>query len=469
MTDVILINTEGLYPTYASRYPYLGIAYLASALENEGLKVGIIDAAALGTEPSDIASIVGSEAPGVVGITTISTSLRQIRSLIEEIRKRHIDTEIVLGGTHVSADPHVVELMGVRYGFAGECERVFPIFCKSILNGRSSEINNLPGLINNNGQLVVNGPELIADLDNLAFPARHLLRNEKYYSIHMNGRATSMLASRGCPYNCIFCSRVSKTKVRCRSPENIIGEMHEIRDNYGCKYIHLADEVFTVNREWVLSVCELMQRERTKITWGCKTRADLIDAELITEMKAAGCKEICFGVETGSERTRKLLNKNIGDQLYLSAFNMCKEAGISPRAAFMLGHPGETREDIECSIRFAKQLNAGITTFQITMILPASQLFDMSIEEGGIQADRWNQFALGLADVPFYIPPSCSQDEMLELYQEALRRINYRPKYIVGRLAALRSADDVKQLWRAFLASRSFRKRYQQHNKTLLT
>ncbi len=444
MKDIALINVSDSF----SRYPYLGIAYIASALEKKGFNVSIIDAAASNMKSADIVKSLINQKPRIIGISVMSTNLRRVYDLISKIKRTGIKATIVAGGSHITADPEIIKSMGISYAFSGECERTFPEFCEYFFNGKEKNIPSLKGFTGYiGGKYIANEPEWIENLDGLISPARHLLDMNSYFTPHSSGRITSMITSRGCVFDCIFCSGIDKGRVRYRSPENVVQELEEIKVKYNCVYVEFVDELFTLKREHVLGICKLIREHDISVSWGCGTRANMIHPELLSEMSSAGCSKITFGVESGNEKIRNdTLRKKVKDESYFEASRMCEKTGITPMFSFLFGNPGETKKNMLESVKFAKKLDPRVVYFSKTVALPSSSLFDKATREGLMGYDAWEQFMLGKRDLPLFIPKGLNDREVNKIYKYAYRAFYLRPVYVWRRLLELRNRDNIKNL-----------------------
>jgi radical SAM superfamily enzyme YgiQ (UPF0313 family) len=446
-TEIVKLKSKKKKGGFYVRYPHLGLCYLASFLQKEGFSVGIIDASANMLDERDIVDIVKSKKPCIVGITVTTPLLRTVYLIIKSIRSENIKCEIVLGGAHISIDPEIIKDLEIKYGFIGEAEYGFTELCKRVINGQD-EFGEIDGLVyNNNGIIKINRKRVPEDLDSLPFPARDLVDNNKYFSPVISGKITSMITSRGCPFQCAYCSRPAVGReYRVRSIENIIKEIKEVINKYDIKYINFEDDTFTLNKDRTRQLCEKIINEKIKIYWGCQTRADLVDYELLNIMKDSGCIKVSFGVETGSERIRYLINKKVKNEDYIRAFKWCNDLGIETNAFVMFGHPTETIKDMEESIRFTCRLNPTYAAFYITTILPGSILCDEAVKEKMIEHPFiWRRYMRGEENLPSYIPVGLKKKDLEKMLKKAFRKFYLRFKYILDRIKRIRSLNDLKR------------------------
>jgi anaerobic magnesium-protoporphyrin IX monomethyl ester cyclase len=216
----------------------------------------------------------------------------------------------------------------------------------------------------------------IKDLDDLPLPMHHLLPWEKYRAPNIKGPYTFIVSSRGCPAGCKFCIKhVSyQYSVRVRSPENVLAELRQLWD-LGLRNVHMYADLFTVNREQVMGICEGMIREGLNFKWTCNSRVDYVDPEMLEMMGKAGCWLISWGIESANESIRKRARKGTTDEKIARALDWSKAAGIMNWGYFIIGLPGETEETIRETIDLAKKLPLDLALFHIAAPYPGTPFF----------------------------------------------------------------------------------------------
>ena len=266
--------------------------------------------------------------------------------------------------------------------------------CYALAKGdnKFSQIKNLS--YKKDGEIVhTSMRDLISVLDELPPPAKDLsLYPELYSSANMG----DMVTSRGCPFKCAFCGahNIWGRKVRFMSAEKVINEITDICKKYNTKEFWFWDDTFTVNRRRTLELCQKLIDERLDISWGCTTRVDMVDDELLKRMKRAGCNMIEFGIETGSERMLKLIKKNVSLEQIMEAVRLVKGRKIDLKLFFMIGFPEETKEDIEQTKHLIRRLNARGVILSIFTPYPGSELYHRTVELGLLpQNPDWTQFS----------------------------------------------------------------------------
>lgn len=339
-------------------YPSMGLAFIAATALADGHEVRVVDAEAEHLDYAEIQSQITAFKPQLLGFQTFCANLPRCRKVAETAKHADPSIKIVFGGVQATLFPQdqftdpLVDVVVI-----GEGEIPFSELLKCYDSG--GRLEDVPGIAfkDHSGSLTITRrPPLIQSLDTLPFPALHLFPMEKYHSsAQLKGSRTQLLfTSRGCPFNCSYCSGdlIFGKTFRYRSPERVVADIHHMIREFGIDSIQFYDETFTVNRERVIDLCNAMISAGLSIPWACFTRVDLVDEELLTLMRRSGCYQIFFGVETGVERLLKLIRKGTTLDQARQTFKLCRDLGIETVASFMLTLPTETAEDTEQSIRF---------------------------------------------------------------------------------------------------------------------
>jgi anaerobic magnesium-protoporphyrin IX monomethyl ester cyclase len=426
------------------RLPPLGLAYVAGALEKAGFQVEVLDNYHLQKSAKDIKHEIKRLKPEIVGITCGSVTYQRCVETAKAVKEALPSCKVVVGGWHPTYMPEsMLQHPEVDYVVMGEGEQAMVELANKITKGEDkTAIAKIPGVAyRHNGKTVKTPPQFIQDLDQIPFPARHLLpmhlyeRTISYLSV---SPADTMNVIRGCPYNCTYCEvkRLWGSKVRAFSPPRVVDEINNLIQNYGSKGVYFVGDNFTINKKHTIELCKLMKKEKVDIEWACDTRADLISRELLREMKAAGCRTIFFGVESGVPRILEKLNKQITLQQFVDAFKLCKQEGIRIACSFILGIPGETVKDMEVTLKFAKKLNPDWCTFEIFIACPDSELYQEIM-----QNDLYDRIEGFLAYVK---TEEFNYESLLEIQKRFQISFNLSPKRMLrivrqdGVLTALR-------------------------------
>lgn len=283
----------------------------------------------------------------------------------------------------------------------------------------------------------------IENLDELPFPARHLVDNSIYRRPD-NGKVQAVVkVARGCPFHCFFClaTPVSGAKVRKRSPENIVAELKECVEKYNIRNFLFWSDIFNLDREWTLELCKKIIESGLKITWSSNTRADTMDDEMAKMMYKSGCRLVSIGVESGSQKMLDKIGKKITLDNIRNTVKILKKNKIKIYNYFVIGLPWETEETVEETIKFAIELDSNFISFYTATPLPGTKYFAYAM---------LNKLVEGNLDFrsAYYEPvvrsESLSKERIFELHKQAVKRFYLRPKFILKTLLSLRSFTEFK-------------------------
>ena len=354
--------------------------------------------------------------PDVVGITVMTPKLASALKVAEIVKKQD-DIPIIFGGPHPTIAPGpILESPLVDYVVRGEGEETTAELIGHFEgDGKLSEVKGLSFISRKN---ICHNPArgFIKEIDELPFPGRESLLDVESYSPEALGW---MVTSRGCPYNCTYCAAHTLwgRGVRFRSPENIVSEIKHVKEKYKTREFYFRDDSFTVNRKRVSDLCKLMREEDVSIYWSCDTRADLLDLDVLAQMKSAGCTGVSLGVESGSDRILDFIKKGVTKDQLSSAATLIRKAGIQWSAFFMIGFPTETGSEIEETIGFMKELDPDHATFSIVTPYLGTELYDYSVREGRMPSNvRWERLS---HQSPHVNLTDLSKDEFREIVSRA--------------------------------------------------
>jgi radical SAM superfamily enzyme YgiQ (UPF0313 family) len=364
----------------ANDYPPLGLGYLAAVLENARHEVRVFDLSLSPSSPleSDIRPVIDFD-PQLIGITAM-TSVYEAAQETATLLKAKLGRPIVVGGPHATMFPErlLTESPVLDYVVRGEGEGTILELVQA-LDGRR-DLSSIAGLTYRlHGDVVSNSDrELITDLDNLPFPARHLFALPRYNLRTPEGQPMiTVLSSRGCPYNCSYCFKgiVGRT-YRQRSPQNIAAELKMVIGDTGIRNFYFIDDLFTADVKRLQALLDLLIAERLEIRWQCLGRVDRVNPEILHRMYAAGCRRIHYGIESGNPEVLKQISKGIKLDQVRQAVRWAKEAGIQVKGYFMLGLPGDTEATMQQTVDLAVELDLEEAMFSLTTPFPGTRLWD---------------------------------------------------------------------------------------------
>jgi radical SAM superfamily enzyme YgiQ (UPF0313 family) len=428
-------------------FPPLGIMYLASFLKSHesGCEVLLVDAVAERLDHEGIQRRLASFAPHVVGVSCWTFSLIDSLKVAEGVKKRDPSVVTCLGGPHVTIYPReTVSFPAVDFAIAGDGECAFAALIGRLKTG--GRFDTVPNLHYKESGAARSSPavESETDLDALPLPDRSLLPLEHYTSLPDGGaKITTMVTSRGCPFRCTFCFQQG-TRWRHRSVGSIIEEISDCV-SLGIRKIIFFDETFTVNRRRVLELCAELEKRALPVEWSCRSRVDTIDEEMMEAMLRAGCTRISFGVESADDAVLDRLNKKISIEQARRVFSSARKKRMTTLADFMIGCPGEGREETLETIELAVELDPDYVQFTLLTLFPATPLYGEALETGVVERDVWREYA-ERPSVDFSPPVwnVYSREETRELLALAYRRFYLRPRYVWRKLAGVRSAGELK-------------------------
>jgi radical SAM superfamily enzyme YgiQ (UPF0313 family) len=345
------------YPLSEFPSPPLGICYVAAACEKAGAQVQLFDFIISEYRPEKLKQMLDTFKPDVVGTTSVTMNFKNAAEILKKVKFFYPHIITIMGGPHVSFDYDAVlrHIQEIDIIVIGEAEKTLLNLIPRIKNRDTWQ--TIPGIAfyDKNCVVVTKTQTLIENLDELPLPARHLLNIPKYHTL---GFPISIITSRGCPNQCIFCQgrRMVGQKVRYRSMEKVVDEI-EMLMKMGFDLINIADDLFTVNKARVIRFCQIIKERNLSFVWSAFSRVNTVDAEILEVMKSAGCYAVSFGIESGNTEMLKRIRKGITLDQAKHAVKLCKAVNIRTHASFMVGLPGETQQTLNDSFAFAESLD----------------------------------------------------------------------------------------------------------------
>jgi radical SAM superfamily enzyme YgiQ (UPF0313 family) len=334
--------------------------------------------------------------PDIVGISLLSVEVASALKISQICKQASDKCYVVWGGVHPTFLPDdCLKNKEVDFVIRGEGEYSMLELCEVLKKTRNglSEIRGLS--FRNNGRVVHNAArDAIENVDELQFPAWNNVLFPESFDHKSLG---SMILSRGCPFRCTFCSSRNfwNKKVRFRSAENVINEINTFKKLYGTNYFMFWDDSFTINKSVVERYCKAILDSKLKISWKTATRADLVDEQILKLMKKAGCCKLEIGVESGSDRIKRIILKDVTNDQIRHGFAMINKTGIGVGAFFMAGFPEETSDDLSQTFELMKELEATEMVFNIFDPMPGSTEYEKCVRFGLISpSPDWNNFPL---------------------------------------------------------------------------
>jgi radical SAM superfamily enzyme YgiQ (UPF0313 family) len=428
---ITLVNPP--YPSKAHSHPPfipLGLAYLGAVAERAGYEVNVIDCQAERLTYNMFRQRIGQQKPDVVGVTSTTLLYNSAKEILEIVKIEHPSAITMIGGSHVSFwDENALnECPSIDVVVRREGEQTFLELLQHIDAGKNFEGVLGTTIRKSDGKILRNEDRpFLQDLDSLPFPAYHLFPLDAFR--RMGKTIFPLVTSRGCVQWCDFCStvRMFGRGYRVRNPKKVIDEMEMLHNKYGESQFTFYDDAFTVNRQHVLNMCEDIKARKLKVAWDCETRVDMVDKELLTAMRNAGCITVWFGVESGSEKILCQMNKKINVDETRAAFKITQKAGLMAIASAIIGFPGETEETAWETINFVNSLNPDDIGFYVATPYPGTPMFEKVVKNGWLRVTDFNKYDTA---TPTFETPELSMKRISEIRYKAHQKFYLRPSYV---------------------------------------
>jgi anaerobic magnesium-protoporphyrin IX monomethyl ester cyclase len=342
--------------------PPLGLGYLASILLGDGFDVRISDMDVEDVGVDELKHMLVTFSPSVVGISTTTLTFKNALRVAKVVKQYLPQCLVCLGGPHVSVNYHeTLSYPFVDLVVRGEGEITFLELCRAIARGEDQPLDIAGTVVRSEGRtIVLPKRQRIKNLDELPFPARHLM------PLNLYNIPGTILTSRGCPFACGFCAGpvVLGRKYVARSAENVVAEVKMCIDLFGLTSFYFIDDTMTHDTGRLMDICEglrqldIPQSLGRKLKWTCESRADAVTIDILREMKRAGCTTIQFGMESGSQELLDQLGKRVTLKQIEQAVVWSRQEGISPVLSMFFPHPDETEETLKQTFDFIRKLYA---------------------------------------------------------------------------------------------------------------
>lgn len=423
--------------------PPLGLLYVATMLQNDGDHVTVLDFSAESFDEQKLMTAVHQA--DVIGMSVLSSSLTEVKKLIQLIKQYEPDLPIIIGGPHCALLPEKsLEETEATICVQGDSETILVDLKKALNNEK--DFSEIPGVFHRTIHGIKHGPtpQPMKDLDSIPFPARQLVKHYTYgreYNPHLKaGEFTSIITSRGCPYSCLFCSRGSITmqRYRTRSTENIIAELKEIQQQ-GYRHVVFSDDCFPANKKQAASLFDAIIHENLSLKFSVTaTRVDLADKELYKKMRQAGVTHIQFGLESGNQDVLDFYHKNTTVETIQKAVQLSHDTGFFTIGSFIFGAPFETAEHFNRTLQFAKSLPLDSVSFLPLRYMVGSELWNQATSEGKINENEYLVPADKNRGLGNY-----TKEELFEHCMRAQRSFYGRPSFFINLLKKSLRNDDL--------------------------
>ncbi|HEV7299748.1 MAG TPA: radical SAM protein [Tepidisphaeraceae bacterium] len=439
---ILFVNPpyERISPGYAfikhitNRSPSLGLLHLAAEVRLHGYEPSIIEADILDLDADAVAARVIAAKPRYVGITLFTVGVSESAKIARLVKAALPETTIIVGGPHIASMglETIARFPDFDVAVQGEGEKILVELLKALDAG--NDLSTVRGLIfrdaTNGGKLKVTpAPMTPNDLDGLPFPAWDLLPDfPKAYPLavydYPRGPVATIAASRGCPFHCKFCDTSTfGARVRYYSPAKVVEMMQHLNERYGVRHVLFVDDLFLASKLRTTEFCNLLLASGLKMTWSCAARVDTVKPDILGLMKQAGCWQISFGLETGSDEMLRKMDKSARVAKSEEAVRWTAAAGIRVKGLFMLGYPGETAESIQMTKDFVQRIPMTIMNLTKFTPYPGSPIYK-EMFGAAIREDHWEKMN-GMNFV--WAPDGMTVDELDRHYLEVISKF-YRQK-----------------------------------------
>ena len=442
------LNRSGRTSRERIIWPQTSLALMAAMVDKK-YSVEILDCIAEKTDWLEFGKIIREKNPRYL-ISHVITSVSDNDFKVFEIAKKNSQAITMTMGPHVTelTEKSLQEHSSLDYVIRGEPEITFKELVNALEDGKTPPDIQGVAYKDSQGKIVINPDRpFIENLDILPIPRYDLLPIKKYVYPFMASKFVFIIPHRGCPYPCTFCRQpiMWHKEVRYRSIESIIKELKYLKQIGVRDFLTLCD-TFTINKEWTINLCKEMVKENLGMRWGCNSRVDTVDKETLLWLKKAGCWMVAYGIESGSQKILDLCKKEITLQQSIDAVKWANEAGIKVYGYFIIGLPGETKDSVEESIKFARSLPITFAIFHTAAPYPGTEFYNQAVEKGWLAESDWEKIDQGKKTAVGY--PDFSEEEITKAIKKAYLSFYLRPKAIINLLKEVKNFSDLSHLFR---------------------
>jgi len=434
----------------------LGLLYLTSFLKDKGVSVDFIDLSLYEDWQKRLREKMLTKKYVWAGLTAYTNFINTANHVAGLIKEYQPGIQTVIGGHHASALPKQTLEKFTNFDFliSGEGEETMFELISEISYAK------IDGLVwhSDKNQIIVNAPrQSLLDFNSQPFPDRSVLDFKYYTPLPGNYHqlpSTAILSSKGCPFKCTFCARTGtryKDIIRYRTVDSMLAEIKLCIEKYNIHDFRFYDDTFVLPPSRLKEFCERLIKEKIKISWNCFAHVNTVNKESLKLMKKAGCYHIKYGVEFGTQKWLDLTKKNATLDQARIAIRETKKAGIAAKASFIIGMPGESKEEVEATLKFAQELNPSFVTFGIFTPLPGSEIYDDLIKSKNLLHQNWDGY---FNKTEKLIKNQLDLDYLAKKVKQGYQRVYFAPKYILHRIIHLIrnfSLIEIKILIQGFL------------------
>jgi anaerobic magnesium-protoporphyrin IX monomethyl ester cyclase len=431
-------HSESMYMV-PTAWPPLGILYCAGVLKAGGIEVSLLDQPAKRFSLDQTMSWVKKEDPDILGFSVLLSTAKQAPKIAERVKAENPNVTVVFGSHHSTFN---AERILEKYPFVdivvrGEGEYTSLEIARCLEEQR--DMDKVEGVTFRRNGRVVSNPDrpLNKDVDALPFPDRDLAGvqySSAIFGVKINSRKfTTMLSSRGCPFNCSFCGirKFTRRAWRPRSVENVMAELEYLQSE-GYEQFLFADDNFTLNAKRVSKLCRSIKKAGMDIEWFCDSRVDHVSYDMFREMVKAGCRCLFFGIESANQRILDYYRKGITPEQSEKAVCKARKAGVDVIVgSFIVGAPDETEREVVNTLQFANKLDIDVPDVNILGAQTGTDIWNDLVAKGLLnEEEQWEDEVCIPRDVPTPVP----YEKLRSLIFDYFRAFYLKPRQLLTEL-----------------------------------
>lgn len=428
---------------WTSTWPPITLALCGGVLEKENIQVKLIDCIVKDSDSNSLKKQIAQFKPNLIILNTSTPSIESDLSMAKLAKEAFPEVKVAALGIHVTVLPEDCFNLSSNLDYCIRGEPEFIVRDLTLTLGDVGNVKDILGLSYRTDRKIIHNAdrEFIVNLDELPFPAWHLIDPGDYRMPFKNVPFLLVATSRGCPYKCTFCADKAfyGTKLRLKSPKRIVDELDWVKETFGVAEFLFWSESFTINNNFVMGVCEEILSRGLKISWVCNSRVDNVDLSLLRKIKEAGCWMIGYGVESGNQQVLDSVKKGTTLKQTKEAVKWAKEAGLEVTGHCVLGLPGETEETIKQTIDFTIELDLDFAQYYCAVPFPGAELYPQVLN--WINTTDWTKFEQNFSVLDL---PNIKADRIMELRRYAFKKFYLRKKLILKTLRRIKSFNQLK-------------------------
>lgn len=445
-------GSGSILKSFSYSMPPVGLLSIAGYLKENNIEVNLLDYTIESFKKRSVEDVLLEKIdkisiPKWFGISVCTPVAYNAYEIVELIRKNYPESKIVLGGPHITVLKEKVfeECSEADFLVIGEGE--YALY--DLIENEDPSADNIIVKNGQNDIAKVKAKDVV--VENLPMPAYDILDFEKYVpppaSLQSKKPGIGIIASRGCPYKCSFCARITGNRLKFKQVDQLIDEIKYLKEKFNIKQFHFYDDTITSKKSYIMSLCQRFIDENLNLHWSCFARVDTVDEEVLTLMRKSGCFVIMYGVESLDERVLKDVNKGINIKQINEALILTRKAKIESRISLIIGTPTETRESLNKTKRELLKLDTDFFQTFIAVPMPGSKFFDEALAQNRLINTNWNEYDLSKV---LYRHSVFTEKELFREQRNMYLRFYLRSKIIFNLFKSINSFTAIKNVFRGF-------------------